>query len=63
MSRATWVRERSLFELSPPDSDSDNDPDGDSDSTSVVPNDDDAAKDATCSVVVWLASISVASLF
>ena len=43
LSRATWVRERSLATLAPPNGDSDSDPGGDSGATSTVATDDDGA--------------------
>ena len=43
LSRATWVRERSLATLTPPDIDAGSDPDDDTSSPSPAANDDDDA--------------------
>ena len=43
LSRATWVRERSLATLVLPENDFDSDPAGDSGATTAVTNDDDGA--------------------
>ena len=43
MSRATWVRERSLATLAPPDTDANDNPDDDTSATSPPANDDNDA--------------------